>query len=111
MAGNSFVIKGWPITLVAGLIALAADQSDGSFAWIAVGVVIVFALLDAFYLSLERTYRTLYADVAAGRNTDAWTLQGEKVGPVAVLTALAGFAVWPLHGAALCGAVVVAISA
>src|SRR4051812_3806111 len=101
MAGNSFLIKGWTITLVAGLTALAADKSDRSFAWIAVAVVIVFAFLDAYYLALERAYRTLYADVLADRNTDAWTLDGGNVGPAAVLKGLSGFAVWPLHGAAL----------
>jgi hypothetical protein len=110
-AGNSFLIKGWTITLVAGLSALASDKSDRSFAWLAVGVVVVFALLDAFYLAIERSFRRLYADVAAGRNNDAWTLDAGRVGPADVLKGLTGFAVWPLHGAALVGALIVAYSA
>jgi hypothetical protein len=111
MAGNSFLIKGWTITLVAGLTALATDKSDRSFAWIAVAVVIVFALLDAYYLALERAYRTLYADVVAGTNTHRWTLDAGKIGPGALLKGLSRFAVWPLHGAALAGALIVALSA
>jgi hypothetical protein len=111
MAGNSFLIKGWTVTLVAGLSALAADKSDRAFAWLAVGVVVIFACLDAFYLALERAYRRLYVDVAAGRNTEPWTLDGGAVGPVDVLHGLAGFVVWPLHGAALAGALIVAYCA
>lgn len=111
MAANSFLIKGWTITLVAGLSAFASEKSDRSLAWIAVGVVIVFAFLDAFYLAIERAYRTLYADVAAGSNTAAWTLESAKVGPTAVLKGLIGFAVGPLYIAALAGAVAVALSA
>ncbi|HEX5616946.1 MAG TPA: hypothetical protein VFX51_00915 [Solirubrobacteraceae bacterium] len=111
MAGNSFLIKGWTVTLVAGLSALAADKSDGAFGWLAVAVALVFAFLDAFYLALERAYRRLYADVAAERNTDPWTLNAGKVGPGDVLQGLTGFAVWPLHGAALAGALIVAFSA
>lgn len=111
MAGNSFLIKGWTVTLVAGLSALAADKSDRAFAWLAIGVVVVFAFLDAFYLALERAYRRLYADVATGRNSQPWTLDGGRVGPGDVLLGLTGFAVWPLHGAALTGALIVAFSA
>jgi hypothetical protein len=110
-AGNSFLIKGWTVTLVAGLSALAANQSDRSFAWLAVGVVVVFSFLDAFYLALERAFRRLYSDVVAGQNTQPWTLDAGRVGPADVLGGLTGFAVWPLHGAALIGALVVAYSA
>ena len=63
MASNSFLIKGWTVTLVAGLNAFASAKTDHRVAWIAVGVVVVFAVLDAFYLALERAYRELYKRV------------------------------------------------
>ena len=111
MAGHSFLIKGWTVTLVAGLSALAADKSDRSFAWLAVGVIVVFAFLDAFYLALERAFARLYASVAAGEEDRAWTLDCGTVGLVHVLRALTGFAVWPLYGSALLGAAIVARTA
>jgi hypothetical protein len=111
MAGNSFFIKGWTVTLVAGLSALAADKSNRSFAWLAVGVVFIFLFLDAFYLALERAYRRLYGDVASGRNSDRWTLDAGIVGPNDVLKALAAFGVWPLYSGTLIGALFVAGSA
>lgn len=111
MAGNSFLIKGWTVTLVAGLSALAKAQTDHSFAWIAAGVVVVFALLDGFYLALERSYRVLFKQVAADApEAKNWTLEAAPVGPAQVVRALTGFAIWPLYTAALAGTIAVALS-
>jgi hypothetical protein len=111
MAANSFLLKGWTVTLVAALGALAKADSDRSFAWIAVGVVVVFALLDTFYLALERSYRELYQKAAADSpDVKPWTLEAETVGPTEVAKALGGFAVWPLYVEALAGAVAVGLS-
>jgi hypothetical protein len=61
---NSFVIKGWSVTLVSALFALAADKADTRFAIIAYVPVVLFWALDGFYLSQERQYRKLYEEVA-----------------------------------------------
>ena len=74
------------------------------------GVVVVFAFLDAFYLALERAYQRLYADVAAGRNNQPWTLDDGGVNPKHVLLGLTGAGVSVLHGASLAGALIVACS-
>jgi hypothetical protein len=63
MAGNSFLLKGWSVTLTAGLFALAANNANRHFAWIAVMPVTVFWVLDSFYLRQERLFRALYDDV------------------------------------------------
>jgi len=111
MAGNSFLIKGWTVTLVAGLSAIAKAQTEAGIAWIAAVVVVVFALLDAFYLALERAYRRLYEQVAADSpGIQKWTLDAGPVGPKEVAKGLTGFAVWPLHGIAFAGAITVALS-
>jgi hypothetical protein len=72
MNANSFAIKGWSVTLVSALFALAADKADRSFVIIAYVPVICFWALDAFYLSQERQYRALYGEVAKRieRDTD-----------------------------------------
>ncbi len=64
MAGNSATIKGWGITLVAALFALAAKDSNTSFVLIAYLSVLVFWGLDAYYLCKERGFRELYEDVS-----------------------------------------------
>lgn len=64
MNGNSFLIKGWTITLVSALFALAAKDANLKFAIISYIVIPVFWSLDGFYLSTERQYRALYCQVA-----------------------------------------------
>jgi hypothetical protein len=107
LAGNSFLLKGWAVTLVAGLTALAKADADRDIAWIACGVLIVFALLDAYYLASERAFRRLY-EREASAPSGSWSLAHGGVGPADVGKALLSFAIWPLYGAAAVGAVLVA---
>ena len=111
LAGNSFLLKGWTVTLVAGLSAFAKADANRSFAWIAVFVVLVFGFLDAYYLSLERAYRELYERTAGLTNGGVWTLRVGAPGLGDVLGALRSPPVFLLHGAALAVALVVAASA
>ena len=109
MAGNSFLIKGWSVTLVAGLGAIAKTQNEAGVAWIAAGVVVVFAILDAFYLALERAYRDLYQRVAADSpDVKLWSLK-VHVGYREVVKAFDSLAVILLHGAVFAGALIVGL--
>lgn len=63
MARNSFMLKGWAVTLVAGIFALAGKDTDKLYFWVAYIPVIVFWGLDAYYLLQERLYRSLYDKV------------------------------------------------
>ena len=60
MGQNSFLIKGWTVTLVAALFALAAKDTDHKFVIIAYFPTIVFWFLDSYYLYQERLYRKVY---------------------------------------------------
>lgn len=60
---NSFLLKGWSVTLVAALFAFAAKETDIGYVIITYISTPVFWLLDAYYLSLERQYRGLYNSV------------------------------------------------
>lgn len=62
MANNSFALKGWTVTLVAGIFALSGDAIGTNF-WFLFIPIIIFWGLDAFYLSKERSYRALYKHV------------------------------------------------
>lgn len=66
MANNSFMCKGWAITLLAALMVVdgAVIQSMLSIIPIlAVLVLGVFWFLDSYYLRLERLFRELYDEV------------------------------------------------
>jgi hypothetical protein len=63
MAGNSFLVKGWTVTIVAALIAVAAKEAEVRFALVALLPAFPFWGLDAYYLRYERLFRELYNDV------------------------------------------------
>ena len=64
-AGNSFLLKGWSVTLAAGLLALGASRSSAAFSLIGLFPAVALWGLDAYYLRQERLFRALYDDVIA----------------------------------------------
>lgn len=60
MANNSFILKGWSVTLVAGIIGFSLTSSFTDLIYLALLPVIMFWGLDAYYLRQERLYRKLY---------------------------------------------------
>jgi len=70
MGGNSFSLKGWAVTLVAGIFALASKDTDKMYFLIAYVPIVVFWFLDAFYLLQERLYRALYNKVRVMKAED-----------------------------------------
>ena len=63
MAGYSFMAKGWTVTLVTALFALAAANVNGFFVYVAYLPAIMFWALDAYFLRQERLFRKLYDQV------------------------------------------------
>jgi len=60
MAGNSNLLKGWCLTLIAALLAfLAAIEQPDVFVVLLAPIVIIH-LLDAFFLYKERSFRNAY---------------------------------------------------
>ena len=60
MAGNSFLIKGWSVVLIAALFALAAANTNALFVYLAYFPAFMFWALDAYFLRQERLFRKLY---------------------------------------------------
>lgn len=60
MANNCFQLKGWTITLVTLVGALAVQGADKRFILLAFIPIIAFWGLDSYYLQLERKYRFFY---------------------------------------------------
>jgi len=72
MNSNSFLLKGWCIGIVSAVFALAAKDANVKFCLISYFAILMFWLIDGYYLSQERKYRALYDHVASlvGDDTD-----------------------------------------
>lgn len=64
MAANSFLLKGWSVTLASALFALAAKDANPFFVYLAYFPCATFWALDGYFLRQERLYRELYIEVA-----------------------------------------------
>lgn len=64
MASNSFLFKGWSITIIAGISAFAAKDSNISLMVVPIVSTLLFWSVDAYYLMLERAFRNIYNEVA-----------------------------------------------
>jgi hypothetical protein len=64
MASNLFLLKGWTVTLIAAMFALAAKESKGLYFVLAYFPTFMFWLLDGYFLSQERRFRSLYEHVS-----------------------------------------------
>lgn len=109
MAGNSFLLKGWCVTLVAALFALAAQGANQWYALVGLLPGLVFWGLDAYYLRQERLFRKLYDAVRRGElDTDRYCMNTQPYsGHVQSVWRTA----WSLSVGWLHGAVVIAVLA
>jgi len=62
MATNSSSCKAWCITVVSAILVIVADKSKSQYALLAIIPNILFLVLDAYYLSLEKMFRNSYND-------------------------------------------------
>ena len=63
MSAHLFLLKGWTITLIAGLFALATKDANKTYMAIAYFPAFVFWVLDGYFLCQERLFRALYDHV------------------------------------------------
>jgi hypothetical protein len=71
MASNSFMLKGWLISLIAVVLALSKDSLFSCNAIFVCSIlcfpILIFWYLDAFFLHREKCYRALYEWVIKNR--------------------------------------------
>jgi hypothetical protein len=60
---NSFMVKGWLVTLVAAIFILSEKDANTKFLWYAPFATLVFYALDAYFVMIERQFRSLYDHV------------------------------------------------
>lgn len=57
MAANSASCKTWLVTLVTAIMALQLTSNElRSIIWIALGLIVLFYILDSYYLGIERKF-------------------------------------------------------
>lgn len=66
LGGNSFLVKGWSVATGATLYSISIHSHDWKFAAIGAAAVLVFWILDAYYLHREKLFRRLFDLVRNG---------------------------------------------
>jgi hypothetical protein len=66
LAGNSFWLKGWSVTLVAAIFVLATRNDTMTLLFTALLPTFAFWGLDALYVGQERIFRAMHKDIVAG---------------------------------------------
>jgi hypothetical protein len=84
MSNNSFLLKGWNVTVSSAILALVVSNPNPLFAVVALFSSLSFWGLDAYYLRQERLFRSLYDDIRVGttakkiRKTELFNLDTDK---------------------------------
>ena len=110
MANNSFLLKGWTVTLTAAVIGLVAKETKPELVLIAFVPALAFWGLDAYYLTLERRFRKLYEELISPHGkVAAYAMNPQpykKKAPSVLRTMFAGAVIW-LHMVVLAAIVAV----
>ncbi len=103
MATNSFLFKGWAMTIAVGIAAFAAADTKAGVITIALVSTVMFWGLDGYYLWLERGFRRLHSAVAAKNEADIdFAMKPDTRGFVAwVKTCLFPPHLWVFYGSIL----------
>ena len=69
MGTNSFSLKGWSVGMMIAIYAFAGHNSHKAVV-VSLIPLLVFWLLDSYYLTLERKFRALYNNVRLKKEED-----------------------------------------
>jgi hypothetical protein len=103
MATNSTSCKAWCITVVSAILVIVAGKGDPNNALIALIPTVLFFVLDAYYLSLERefirSYNSFVERVHLGslKATDFYSVEPPRQLLAKVVGAMVAFATWPFY--------------
>lgn len=70
MANNSFLVKGWLISLLAIIFTIKGNDMNNYLIFPLLSLILAFWFLDAFFLRAERLYRKLYKWVIEHRKNN-----------------------------------------
>lgn len=103
MSTTSAIFKGFSATLVVGMVTIL-DSKINIFSIISsIFFVIVFALLDTYYLSLERKFRLLFEEVRKGQHPIDFSMKPIseidklKTGKARFIDCLGSMSIWMFY--------------
>ncbi|MEW8048481.1 MAG: hypothetical protein AB2805_18520 [Candidatus Thiodiazotropha sp.] len=105
MSANSTSCKAWCITIVSAILVLIADKNKPELAWLALLPTFLFLALDAYYLALEKAFRSSYNNfIKKLHNHELYSADLYSVAPVGNMSShqidsLKSFSVWGFYGA------------
>jgi len=107
MATNSASCKAWCIGLVSAILIVVAEKENVNLAFLALLPTLLFLVLDAYYLALERMFRASYKSFIKklhqkkieSEDLFVITPQGELFKNV--WFSVWSFSVWPFYGTLL----------
>lgn len=71
MAGNLFYLRGWVITIIAGILVLLTQTTSGKLPIIFLAsIIVIFWGYDGYFLALERKFRDLYDEVREKKESE-----------------------------------------
>ncbi|SHM84060.1 hypothetical protein [Flavobacterium saccharophilum] len=100
MSANSFIIKGWVITLLSAIFVLADKQTNQNYIYLIFIVVPVFWYLNAYFLLQERKFRSLYNDVRIKKENEidfSMNVSSYKNGKNKIKKCFWASSIWPLY--------------
>jgi hypothetical protein len=115
MATNSSNCKTWCITLVSAILVVIVDKKIPSYTLVAYIPVILFLLLDAYYLGQEKAFREIYNNFVTRLHDNKATaqdlflikpLESDKI-PEVLFCSIWSFSIWPFYFV-LAGVIIIA---
>ena len=96
LAGYSATVKNFSVTLAAAAVAVNLAKDQTGLLWIAIAAVVLFMVIDAYYLAQEKAFRDLYEEIAKRPLPKATDLRINRH-DLDPLRALRSFSVWPFY--------------
>ena len=107
MAENSRACKFWCVTIVSATLVLVARTERPEYALIALVPAVLFLILDAYYLALERRFRSSYSQFLdelhrSGLSpSDLFRVQPSGGAFSTFVSSLRSFSIWPFYSTLL----------
>jgi hypothetical protein len=86
MANNSFIVRGWSITITIGVLAFSLDKKLPILALALCIPLFAFWMIDAYYLWKERAFRELFDMIRLKSDEEIdYDMRPSSIGPKANL--------------------------
>ena len=95
---NSFLLKGWSVTLLTGILTVETVHPRPEFLIVGGLPILLFWALDGYYLHVERMFRRRYDAVRLKANDETDFDMTPIPGAFSLVKALLSATVLPFHG-------------